>query len=414
MGKVLFEGMTYDSEHDRNRYVYTHYNNIKVVSENKVKEKIADPFEGFAGCGGLLLGSIIGAIVAVVILFISASLDFQIGFLLAVLAFFGLMLYFNSRAIQKNRKDSEKKARETGEILPTEASVATQKNLDLYYGQYEDFLIKMNNSVVWNILDNFIARYPTWEEQYEHYWDVANLIKVKTDSYVSGEDIDILLDRHKENKKLRLINARVQLMMSELSKSGNKTLQNIAAAFVKVFYIDYQDDPYGEEEVYPIYCEYLSKGGLSISVAAIGEAVDRQRSLQVAQEFELKLNTTYSGNIESILEDANPYEFERLVAHMFQKAGYKTEVTKKSGDQGADIIIEKDGVSTAVQAKRYIGNVGNKAVQEVVASKKYYDCDRAMVVTTGDFTRGARELAQRNGVELVNKKKLLELIKSTS
>ncbi len=411
MGKVLFAGLAFDSEHDRNRYVYKHLIIIKVIDEKKVKDEIADPYEGFAGLGGLLFGYVIGAIVAVVILLISAS---QIGLLLAVLAFFGLPLYFNSRAIRKNRQDSQKRAREKGEILPTEASVATQKNLSQYYGQYEDFLKSMNSSVVWNIFDKFMARYPTWEEQHEHYGDVANLVKIKTNIYVSGEDIDLLLKIHKENKKLSLINARVQLMMSELSKSGEKTLQNVAAAFVKIFYIDYLDDPYGEEEVYPIYAGNLSKEGLSFSVAEIGEAVDRQRSLQVAQDFELKLNTTYSGNTESILEEANPYEFERLVSHIFLKAGYNTEVTKKSGDQGADIIIEKDGISTAVQAKKYAGSVGNKAVQEVVASKKFYDCDRAMVVTTGEFTKGARELAQRNGVELVDRRKLLELIKSTS
>ena len=94
------------------------------------------------------------------------------------------------------------------------------------------------------------------------------------------------------------------------------------------------------------------------------------------------------------------------------KAGYKVKVTKKSGDQGADLIVEKEGVSTAIQTKKYAGNVGNTAVQEVVASMKYYDCDKAMVITTGKFTKGAFELASRNGIQLIDKKGLNELFDS--
>ncbi|MFH0798529.1 MAG: restriction endonuclease, partial [Candidatus Woesearchaeota archaeon] len=74
-----------------------------------------------------------------------------------------------------------------------------------------------------------------------------------------------------------------------------------------------------------------------------------------------------------------------------------------------DLIIEKNGISTAIQTKKYSGSVGNTAVQEVVASMKYYDCDKAMVITTGNFTKGAFELAGRNGVQLIDKKGLDDL-----
>ncbi len=44
-----------------------------------------------------------------------------------------------------------------------------------------------------------------------------------------------------------------------------------------------------------------------------------------------------------------------------------------------------------------------------MAAKKFYDCDKAMVITTGKFTKSAIELAKRNGVKLIDKEKLDDL-----
>jgi Restriction endonuclease len=65
-------------------------------------------------------------------------------------------------------------------------------------------------------------------------------------------------------------------------------------------------------------------------------------------------------------------EFERFLGDLFRAMGYQSRVTKASGDQGADLIIEKFGDRTVVQAKRYSGTVSNSAVQEAVAAKAHY------------------------------------------
>ena len=90
--------------------------------------------------------------------------------------------------------------------------------------------------------------------------------------------------------------------------------------------------------------------------------------------------------------------------------GYSAIKTPKSSDQGADLIISKDGEKTVVQAKRYSGKVSNKAIQEIVASKKYYNVKRALVVTTGEYTKSAFNLAQANDVELWDRTKLDSLL----
>jgi HJR/Mrr/RecB family endonuclease len=101
-------------------------------------------------------------------------------------------------------------------------------------------------------------------------------------------------------------------------------------------------------------------------------------------------------------------QFESFIADLFDKLGYKTYVTKQSGDQGIDVIAERRGVKIAIQAKCYTNSVGNKAVQEAVAGATYYHADKVMVITNSHFTKSARELAQANNVTLWDRNILIE------
>ena len=94
-------------------------------------------------------------------------------------------------------------------------------------------------------------------------------------------------------------------------------------------------------------------------------------------------------------------EFEQYVALVLADNGFKhVQVTKGSGDQGADVLAERNGISYAIQCKNYEGSVGNYAVQEAYAAAQFYRCDRAAVICPWEFTRGAKELAEATGVTL--------------
>lgn len=94
-------------------------------------------------------------------------------------------------------------------------------------------------------------------------------------------------------------------------------------------------------------------------------------------------------------------EFEDFTADLLYRNGIEVvEVTKSSGDFGADIIIVYEGERMAVQCKRYAKPVGVKAVQEAVSSKSYYKCTRAAVITNSTFTRQAVSLAEESKVIL--------------
>lgn len=94
------------------------------------------------------------------------------------------------------------------------------------------------------------------------------------------------------------------------------------------------------------------------------------------------------------------FEFEEFIAKFFEKLGYHSRTTKKSGDQGVDVLAEKDGRIIAIQTKCYNQPVGNKAVQEIVAGMKFYHAQKGIVVTNSTFTPSAKELALANRIVL--------------
>lgn len=108
----------------------------------------------------------------------------------------------------------------------------------------------------------------------------------------------------------------------------------------------------------------------------------------------------------SVLDHLDGVEFEKYAKAWFEQQGYKVSLTPKSNDYGADLVLEKNGVKTIVQAKRYKGKVGVAAVQQIVGAKAYYHADNCMVFTNYYFTSNAKKLAQANKVKLIDRNDL--------
>lgn len=107
-------------------------------------------------------------------------------------------------------------------------------------------------------------------------------------------------------------------------------------------------------------------------------------------------------------------EFEQYVALLLADHHYRhIEITKGSGDQGVDILCERNGQTYAIQCKNYAGAVGNFAVQEAYAGAEFYGCDIPVVVCPGTFTRGAIELAESTGVTLWDGERLSRMMKKS-
>jgi len=100
-------------------------------------------------------------------------------------------------------------------------------------------------------------------------------------------------------------------------------------------------------------------------------------------------------------------EYERFVERIVRSAGWRSTRTPRGGDQGVDLVVERDAVRIAIQCKRYKDSVPNSAVQEVAAGAKHYDCGHAFVVSNAPFTPAARQLANTNNVDLLHHDELI-------
>jgi HJR/Mrr/RecB family endonuclease len=109
------------------------------------------------------------------------------------------------------------------------------------------------------------------------------------------------------------------------------------------------------------------------------------------------------------LQDMSPIEYEGLCATELDKGGWKATLTKGSGDQGVDVIAERDGIRLILQCKLYSNPVGNKAVQEAAAGRAHENADYAAVVSNSSYTNAARQLAQTNKILLLHHSQLATL-----
>ena len=101
------------------------------------------------------------------------------------------------------------------------------------------------------------------------------------------------------------------------------------------------------------------------------------------------------------MDEMEGHDFEYYCADLLKANGFlEVEVTKGSGDFGADILAEKDGITYAVQCKCYDKPIGVKAVQEVYAGRDYYDRMVGVVMTNQYFTQPAVELARKLNIML--------------
>ena len=96
------------------------------------------------------------------------------------------------------------------------------------------------------------------------------------------------------------------------------------------------------------------------------------------------------------MDEMEGAQFEKYCARLLEKRGFiDVNITKASGDFGVDILAEKDGVTYAIQCKRYADPVGVKAIQEAFAGREYYDRMVGAVLTNQYFTAPAVEAAKK-------------------
>ena len=119
------------------------------------------------------------------------------------------------------------------------------------------------------------------------------------------------------------------------------------------------------------------------------------------------------------LRNMHPSKFEMLCQLLLRESGFtEVEVTGKPGDGGIDgrgIIRLHDLISFSVvfQCKRYSGSVPASQMREFRGAMG--PTDKGLFITTGTFTKGAQDEAQKPHsaiIDLIDGESLVELLKS--
>ncbi|MBD5099836.1 MAG: restriction endonuclease [Clostridiales bacterium] len=143
-----------------------------------------------------------------------------------------------------------------------------------------------------------------------------------------------------------------------------------------------------------------------------------EKDLVVSEDEQPEEISSWRIRMLEILQNMNPYGFERFVQLLLRNCGIdNVEVTKKSGDGGIDGTgqYKLSGIFSfklAFQCKRYIGNVGSGEIRDFRGSLST-DIEKAIFVTTGNFSPAAKSEAKAPGkksIDLMDGEMLIDKI----
>ena len=130
----------------------------------------------------------------------------------------------------------------------------------------------------------------------------------------------------------------------------------------------------------------------------------RESLIQVVSFLDSTLIDHYRSNPLE-LQLMNRRRFEELVAELFSGFGYAVELTKRTRDGGKDIIAIRRGevdVRYLIECKRPdpTNPIGVSTVRELLGVKEDDGATKAILATTGYFTKDATEFIERHRWEL--------------
>lgn len=140
--------------------------------------------------------------------------------------------------------------------------------------------------------------------------------------------------------------------------------------------------------------------------------VDHGLAYQIARH-----NREVRGLLLEHLKASDWAAFEELIGHLLGELGFEdVTVTSRQGDGGIDVrgtLMVGDVIRTrmAVQVKRWKANVQAPVIQQVRGSIGAHE--QGLIITTSDFSKGAREEAERpdaTPVGLMSGEQLVKLL----
>jgi len=215
-----------------------------------------------------------------------------------------------------------------------------------------------------------------------------------------------------------------QEQLSEIQSLANlKTMFRIYAGanLANVRFVSrLSEDLDSASEINPMIIQHILT---NTRVTLIGDAFG-DSSGQSSQNATASLNNAgiREGILETFLDDTramNTYDkglrFEEFCQRLLEKMGFIVDRQGGSGDRGVDLIADDPGPlggKTVIQCKHYDGGtVAVAVVAQTLGLMNPSNANKALVITTGKFTRDAIKFADENPlVDLWDREKVAEQV----
>ncbi len=114
------------------------------------------------------------------------------------------------------------------------------------------------------------------------------------------------------------------------------------------------------------------------------------------------------------LQELTPAGFEKMVAELYRRLGHKARRAGRSGDHGVDVVVDaKNGEKWVVQCKRWRGKVGEPQVRDFYGTMQHEKVEQGAIITTGGFSRPARNWARGKPIHLYDGEAFLKAWKKS-
>jgi len=175
-------------------------------------------------------------------------------------------------------------------------------------------------------------------------------------------------------------------------------------------------------QTYPIFVAKMKKPtpkqGLSNDEEFTVQAQPPDEQIESAFS---QLNGSLAAELQEQMSKMDHFRFEQLVVDLLFAMGYggsreeAAKVTKKSGDEGIDGVINEDRLGLDViyiQAKRWQSSVGRKEIQSFVGALAGQQANKGVFITTSEFAHTAIDYAKSvsQKVILIDGSRLAELM----
>ena len=178
----------------------------------------------------------------------------------------------------------------------------------------------------------------------------------------------------------------------------------------------------GIESKYNSYLRYLERYNIEKSqyLTHIQELNDFKTNKEISfingisEKLKKVQGRTYRTEDEWRQMSDRDFEFE--IGKVYNRLGYQTQVTKRSGDGGVDVISKKDNETIYIQCKHYAPNthLGAPELQAFWGCCSGNGISKGVMVCTSSLTKDARAFANKlkGKLVIVGMKELMELDKT--